>query len=176
MNKNSWILHYLTVVTFFIISGSLLIFKVECSRISVFPIHVIIFFLYFFLMSMYMHVIFFWHVKRYDSLSYICINYLLIILSKHCCMTTICLKSGLIFWLSLINFLITICDRKFLIIIILLYIYIFHSDLFLSKRHSWCLKGHNHNDGVLFYFYCSQLYFFKAIIIINQNASVVEKL
>lgn len=118
MNKNSWILHYLTVVTFFI-------FKVECSRISVFPIHVIIFFLYFFLMSMYMHVIFFLHVKRYDSLSYICINYLLIILSKHCCMTTICLKSGLIFWLSLNNFLITICDRKFLIIIILLNIYIY---------------------------------------------------
>lgn len=119
---------------------------------------------------------FFLHVKRYDSLSYICINYLLIILSKNCCMTTICLKSCLIFWLSLINFLITICDRKFLIIIILLNIYIFHSDLFLSKRHSWCLKGHNHNDGVFFYFYCSQLYFFKAIIMINQNASVVEKL
>lgn len=154
MNKNLWIFYYLSVVIFFIILGFLLIFKVECLRIFVFFIYVIIFFLYFFLMFMYMYEIFFLYVKCYDLLSYICINYLFIILSKYCCMIIICLKFGLIFWLSLINFLIIICDRKFLIIIILLYIYIFYFDLFLSKCYFWCLKGYNYNDGVLFYFYC----------------------
>lgn len=73
-----------------ILSRSLLIFKVECSRISVFPIHVIIFSY----ISVYCPctcIWFFGHMKCYDSLSYICKYYLLIILSNYCCMTTICL-------------------------------------------------------------------------------------
>lgn len=95
-----------------IFSRSLLIFKVECSRIYVFPIHVIIFSY----ISVYCPctcIWFFWHMKCYDSLSYICKYYLLIILSNYCRMTTICLESCLIFWLSLINFLITICAAIF---------------------------------------------------------------